>query len=447
MLGKSMTSGSPWKHILFFTFPILAGALLQQLYHTADTVIVGNFAGEEALSAVGTTNTLAFFFLAIAIGFSAGNGVLIAQHYGAEKFDLLRKDAAGGIVLLLVIGTVCSICGMLGAYWAYKYWMAVPPEILSRTVLYFVIYSSGLIFQFAYNALSAILRSVGDSAATLYFLLIASIANILLDLLFVAVFHWGVAGAAVATNIAQALSVAAAWFYMYKKYPVFRCKIRELVWHKEVINDSVKIGLPIALQLVFVALGLTFIQRAVNGFGQVMTASFTVGQRIEMYLHLPCNAMQTALATFTGQNVGAKQYDRVKKGAIQGVMLSVGFTLILSVILWFTAGSLPPLFALSEQAGIYCYRHLKAVALIVIILSIYVPLFGVFQGVRCSLIPTIVALCALTLRVIITYAVKDTSFFGNSIIWWNGLFGFCLGCSITWSIYFSRYFRKKLAGV
>ena len=194
MLGKSMTSGSPWKHILFFTFPILAGALLQQLYHTADTVIVGNFAGEEALSAVGTTNTLAFFFLAIAIGFSAGNGVLIAQHYGAEKFDLLRKDAAGGIVLLLVIGTVCSICGMLGAYWAYKYWMAVPPEILSRTVLYFVIYSSGLIFQFAYNALSAILRSVGDSAATLYFLLIASIANILLDLLFVAVFHWGVAG-------------------------------------------------------------------------------------------------------------------------------------------------------------------------------------------------------------------------------------------------------------
>ena len=447
MLGKSMTSGSPWKHILFFTFPILAGALLQQLYHTADTVIVGNFAGEEALSAVGTTNTLAFFFLAIAIGFSAGNGVLIAQHYGAEKFDLLRKDAAGGIVLLLVIGAVCSLCGMLGAYWAYKYWMAVPPEILARTVLYFVIYSSGLIFQFAYNALAAILRSVGDSAATLYFLLIASIANILLDLLFVAVFHWGVAGAAVATNIAQALSVAAAWCYMYKKYPVFRCKIRELVWHKEVINDSVKIGLPIALQLVFVALGLTFIQRAVNGFGQVMTASFTVGQRIEMYLHLPCNAMQTALATFTGQNVGAEQYDRVKKGAIQGVMLSVGFTLILSVILWFAAGSLPPLFALSEQAGIYCYRHLKAVALIVIILSIYVPLFGVFQGVRCSLIPTIVALCALTLRVIITYAVKDTAFLGHSIIWWNGLFGFCLGCSITWSIYFSRYFRKKLAGV
>jgi Na+-driven multidrug efflux pump len=290
------------------------------------------------------------------------------------------------------------------------------------------------------------LRSVGDSASTLYFLLAASVLNVLLDLLFVAVFHWGVTGAAVATNIAQAVSVVIAWCYMYRKYPVFRIKIRELVWYKDVIVDTVKIGLPIALQLVFVALGLTFIQRAVNGFGQVMTASFTVGQRIEMYLHLPCNALQTALATFTGQNVGAKLYSRVRKGAIQGVLLSLIFTLILSIILWCLAGKLPQLFALSAQASEYCYAHLKAVALIVVVLSLYVPLFGVFQGVRCSLIPTIVALCALTLRVIVTYLAKDSAFFGKSIIWWNGLFGFCLGCTITWSIYYSKYFQKKLTG-
>jgi len=441
-----MTGGSPWKHILFFTFPILAGALLQQLYHTADTVIVGNFAGEKALSAVGTTNTMAFLFLAIAIGFSAGNGVLIAQHYGAGAMDKLRRDAAGGIVFMLSIGAVCSLCGMIGAYWAYKYWMAVPPEILADTLCYFIIYSGGLIFQFAYNSLASILRSVGDSASTLYFLLAASVLNILLDLLFVAVFHWGVTGAAAATNIAQAVSMMIAWCYMYRKYPVFRIKIRELIWYKDVIVDTVKIGLPIALQLVFVALGLTFIQRAVNGFGQVMTASFTVGQRIEMYLHLPCNALQTALATFTGQNVGAKLYSRVRKGAMQGVLLSLIFTLILSVILWFLAGTLPQFFALSDQAAEYCYAHLKAVALIVVVLSLYVPLFGVFQGVRCSLIPTIVALCALTLRVIVTYLVKDSAFFGKSIIWWNGLFGFCLGCTMTWGIYYSRYFQKKLTG-
>ena len=444
MIGKSMTGGAPWKHILFFTFPILAGALLQQFYHTADTIIVGNFAGEAALSAVGTTNTPAFFFLAIAIGFSAGNGVLIAQDFGAERWNELRKSASTGVLFMLLIGAVCSLAGALISPWLYRHFLAVPPEIYEDTVRYFVIYSSGLIFQFAYNSLASILRSVGDSAATLYFLLIASVVNIVLDLLFVAVLHWKVAGAAAATNISQALAVVAAWIYMLKKYPVFRYKITELRWYGKIAADTVKIGLPIALQLVFVALGLTFIQRAVNGFGQVMTASFTVGQRIEMYLHLPCNALQTALATFTGQNVGAKRYDRVKQGAWQGVMLSAGLTLILSAALWFCAGVLPQAFALSEQAAAYCYAHLKAVALIVIILSLYVPLFGVFQGTKNSLVPTIVALCALTLRVIVTYAVKDTAFFGRSIIWWNGLFGFCLGCTITWSIYLSKRFQKRL---
>lgn len=447
MIGKSMTGGTPWKHILFFTFPILAGALLQQLYHTADTLIVGNFAGEEALSAVGTTNTLAFLFLAIAIGFSAGNGVLIAQAFGAEEFEKLRKTASTGIIFMLLLGVICSITGAVISPWAYRQWLAVPENIYIDTVKYFVIYSSGLIFQFAFNALASILRSVGDSASTLYFLLIASVINVLLDLLFVAVFHWGVAGAAAATNISQALAVAAAWIYMQKKYPVFRYKLNEFVWLRQVAVDTAKIGMPIAMQLVFVALGLTFIQRAVNGFGQVMTASFTVGQRIEMYLHLPCNALQTALATFTGQNVGAKRFDRVKQGAVQGVLLSALLTLILSLVLWLSAGTLPAAFALSDQAAEYCYAHLKAVALIVVILSLYVPLFGVFQGTKNSLVPTVVALCALTLRVIVTYAVKDSTFLGHTIIWWNGLFGFCLGCLMTWSIYLSKPFQKRLKAV
>ena len=442
-----MTDGSPWKHILWFTFPILAGSLLQQGYHTADTLIVGNFAGEAALSAVGTTNTLAFFFLAIAIGFSAGNGVLIAQAFGAGYLDKLRQTASTGMIFMLIAGIVCSVLGAVISPWAYRHWLAVPENIFEDTVRYFIIYCSGLVFQFAFNALSAILRSVGDSAATLYFLLIASVINVVLDLLFVAVFHWGVSGAAVATNISQACSVAAAWFYMQKKYPIFRFKYNQFVWVRQVAVDTVKIGLPIALQLVFVALGLTFIQRAVNSFGQVMTASFTVGQRIEMYLHLPCNALQTALATFTGQNVGARRIDRVKQGAWQGTMLSGVFTLVLSAVLWISAGMLPAAFALSDQAALYCYEHLKAVALIVVILSLYVPLFGVFQGTKNSLVPTVVALCALSLRVLVTYAVKDSSFLGHTIIWWNGLFGFCLGCTLTWSFYLSKSFRKRLQNI
>ena len=442
MIGKPMTGGKPWLHILKFTIPVLAGSLLQQLYQTADTVIVGNFTGERALAAVGTTNTLCFLLLAIAIGFSAGNGVISAQHFGAGKLNEVRKDGATGILFLGGLGIFFAIIAIAFSRMAYQYMVDVPENILPETLTYFRIYALGLLFQYLYNALAAILRSVGDSAATLYFLLIASVMNILLDLLFVALLGWGVAGAAWATNIAQAASVVAAWVYMHKKYTVFRYKIRDLVWDNAVAKDTFRIGLPIALQLVFVALGLTFIQRAVNGFGQVMTATFAVGQRIEMYLHLPCNALQTTLATFTGQNVGAKRMDRVKAGAYQGVLISAIFTLILSVPVWCFADTLPGFFALSDTAASYCTSYLKAIALVVVILSLYVPLFGVFQGTKHSLLPTVTALCALTLRVIAVYTFKDSEYFGHTIIWWNPLFGFGLGCIITWIFYWSGIWKK-----
>ena len=430
-----MTSGSPWVHILKFTFPVLAGSLLQQLYQTADTIIVGNFTGERALAAVGTTNTLNFLLLAIAIGFSSGNGVVSAQHFGAGELNKVRKDASTGILFLGGLSLLASAAAIILSRVVYKNAVNVPEHILPETLTYFRIYCLGLFFQYLYNALAAVLRSVGDSASTLYFLLIASAMNILLDLLFVGVFDLGVAGAAWATNISQAVSVLTAWIYMHKKYPIFRFKLRELVWEKSAASDTFKIGYPIALQLVFVALGLTFIQRAVNGFGQAMTAAFAVGQRIEMYLHLPCNALQTTLATFTGQNVGAKRMDRVKHGTYQGVVISAIFTLMISIPVWCCARILPGFFALSDTAASYCTSYLQTVAMLIVILSLYVPLFGFFQGIKHSLIPTITALCALGLRVVVTYLFKDSEYFGHTIIWWNAIFGFGIGCTLSYIFY------------
>jgi putative MATE family efflux protein len=344
----------------------------------------------------------------------------------------------------ILIGLISGAAGIIFSRWAYVKFVAVPPEILDSTLLYYRIYCAGLIFQFAYNSLASILRSVGDSAATLYFLLLASVLNIALDLWFVAVLDWGVAGAAAATNIAQAFSVIAAWIYMQKKYPVFRYKIQELTWKNSIAVTSFKLGWPIAMQLMIVAVGITFIQRAVNSFGQVMTATFTVGQRIEMYLHLPCNAMMTTLATYTGQNVGANKMDRVKQGAAQGVMISFGLTALLSLIVYFCADKLPGLFALGKEASEYSQEYLKSISFVVVILSLYVPLFGVFQGTRHVMVPTVVALCALTLRVIVTFVFKDDpDCFGHTIIWWNGLFGFSTGCIMAYSYYFSGRWRSN----
>ena len=440
---KTMTEGAPWKHILKFSLPVLAGSLLQQLYNTVDTIIVGRYASEDALSAVGTTGSFAFLFLALAMGFSAGNGVVVSQHYGAGNEKAVRDNASSGILFLMILGAASSVIAILTARPAYTYLLDVDKSILELTLSYFRWYAVGLVFQFGYNIFSAILRAVGDSAATLYFLLISSVLNIGLDMLFVAVFKWGVAGAAIATDIAQAASFIAAYFYMRTKYPLFRFKLNEYRWDSRLVLKTVSVGFPISLQLIIVSFGLTFIQRAVNGFGKTMTASFTVGQRIEMYLNLPCNAFQTTLATYSGQNIGAGKMDRIKSGVKQTLTISLIMTLFISACVWLFAPQIITMFSLSEQAAEYCLAHLRAVAIINIVLSMYIPLFGVFQGANHSGLPTVVATCALGMRVLVTYLFRYSDLFGHTIIWWNGIFGFSMGFLVTWSCYLSGVWKNN----
>ncbi len=443
MAEKSMTEGKPWKHILKFAFPVLAGSLLQQLYSTVDSIVVSSFAGEAALSAVGTTGSFTFLFLALATGFSAGNGVVVAQHYGAGDEKQVRANASTGILLLLGMGIFATAAGLLVSRPAFVHLVGVEEELLEMTLQYFRVYTLGLIFQFGYNILSSILRAVGDSAATLYFLLIASVSNILLDLLFVAGFHWGVAGAAAATDLAQAGSFAAAWIYMIRRYPVFRFKPKEFTWNSKLAKATIKAGSPIAAQLIIVSFGLTFIQRAVNGFGQAMTASFTVGYRVELYLNLPCSAFQTTLATYTGQNIGAGRMDRVKKGVRQAMVMSLVLTLCISGLVGIFAGNIVDLFHLGDQAAIYCRAHIRTIALINIILSLYIPLFGVFQGANHGGAATLTAVGALGMRVLATYLFRYSPIFGHTIIWWNGLFGFGTGFLIAWSYYLSNRWQRQ----
>ena len=438
-----MVEGTPWKHILRFALPVLAGSLLQQLYNTADTIIVGKFNGEDALSAVGTTTSFTFLFLALAMGFSAGNGVIVAQHYGAGNETLVKRSASTGILLLLGMGLASTMVAVILSGPAYTYWLDVPKEILNQTLIYFRIYAVGLIFQYGYNIFSSILRAVGDSAATLYFLLISSLSNIALDLLFVAGFKWGVMGAALATDIAQAGSFVAAYIYMIRKYPMFHFGLREFVWDSLLAKKTITVGLPIAMQMAIASLGFTFIQRAVNGFGKAMTASFTVGQRIEMYLNLPCNAFQTTLATYAGQNIGAGRIENVRRGVRQTFVISLIMTLVISAIVWLFADGIISLFGLGSQAIEYCRAHLRTIAFINIILGMYIPLFGVFQASNHGSACTVVATSALSVRVLVTYLFRYSPFFGYTIIWWNGLFGFGTGFAITWSYYLSGRWQKN----
>lgn len=442
-VARTMTVGVPWKHILMFSLPVLFGLVLQQLYNTVDTIVVGNYAGENSLAAVGTTSTLTFLLIAIATGFSAGNGVVVAQAYGAQNDDLVRSNASTGIILLLGMGIISGALGIAFSRQAYESIVSVPPEILELTLEYFNICMLGMVFQFGYNIFSSILRAIGDSAATLYFLLIASVLNILLDLWFVAGLKWGVAGAAWATNISQGVSFICAYWYMTKKYPVFRFKLKEFTYSNKLALQTIQVGTPIAVQLVIVALGLTLIQRAVNGFGKFMTASFTVGQRMELFLNMPFHAFQTTLATYAGQNIGAGKMNRVKLGTKQALIMSVSSTVVISIFVWLYAAKIIDVFGISDQAAVYCIEHIRTIAFVNILLSLYVPIFGVFQGANHCALPTVVATIALSTRVIVTYLLKDSQYFGCSIIWWNGLFGFSLALCVTWCFYLSGIWQKN----
>lgn len=441
--GKSMTAGTPWKLILAFMVPVLLGSLLQQLYNTADAMIVGKFVGEDPLSAVGTTGSFGFLFLALAMGFSNGCGVVVAQHYGAKDEGEVRKNASAGIVLILSMGIVSTIVSLLFCRVAFASWIEVPEDLLDWSVTYFMIYAGGLIFQFGYNIIASILRAVGDSKATLYFLLIASVVNVILDLLFVAVFQWGVGGAAFATDLSQIVACASAYIYMVKKYPIFRFKLKDLTFDVERMKVTLRIGFPMALQLVVVSLGFSFIQRAVNSYGKPMMASFTVAQRMETYMNMPAMSFQTALATYTGQNIGAKQIDRVKQGMKQTIVMSILLTIAVSALIALFAQPISGLFGISGQAVEYCTVHLRVTALCMLLIAIYFPLFGLFQGSGHGEASMLVAIGALAIRVLVTYTLCNLPAFGHTIIWWNQAFGFAMGCTIAWVYYFSGRWKKS----
>lgn len=441
MTKENLLTGKPWKAILTFMFPVFMGLLLQQFYNTADTIIVGNFAGEAALAAVGACGVLTMAFLALANGFSAGACVLIAQSFGAGETATMRRQASSALLVMVGMGMAATVAGVLISRLALRYLLATPESLLSMADTYFRIYSLGLVFQFGYNIVAAILRGIGDSKATLYFLLVASILNVALDLVFVCIFRMGVKGVAIATDIAQMASCVAAFVYMMKKYPLFRWTPKEFTFEWKLAGLTLQRGFPMALQQLIVSLGFVFLQRAVNSYGEAMTASFSVAQKIETYMTLPASALMTTQSTYTAQNMGAGKPERVITGARHTVILSELISICILAVVFVFAAPIVTAFGLGEEAAGYCTAHVRCVALCLIPFASYFPLLGLFQGANNALYSTFVATSALAVRVLSTYVLQELPGIGYHMIWWNTLFGWGLGCILAWVHFFRGKWR------
>ena len=442
-MKKTMTQGTPWKLILMFSLPIMAGNLLQQLYNTADSIIVGQFVSQEALGAVGTCSPLAFLFIALAIGLSTGASILVAQLYGAGQMEEMRKSVSTAMILLLGIGIVMTVVGTVAARPLLKYVLSVPDDVLDMATSYLAIYTMGLIFQFVYNIVAAILRALGDSKATLYFLLVSSIINVGLDLLFVAVFQWSVAGAAIATVIAQACSAIVSVIYMFKKYESLRMKKGEFTFSKTYCLTVLKLGIPVAMQQCVVSVGHLFIQRLVNSYGTAMMSAYTAANRLENYILVPIFGFNSGMNVYVGQNVGAGKLDRVKAGFRQTFLMSCLFCIAISAVLLTVGQDATRIFGIDGEALDLANQYIRAQTPFYIIFAIYQVAMGTLQGSGDVTFATFCTMESLVIRIILSYTLAYFTPMGYTAIWWSMIIGWACAMIPGYIRYFSGAWKKK----
>lgn len=432
-----MTKGPIWKKIIAFAIPLFLGNLFQQFYNTADSLIVGNFLGSSALAAVSSSGNLIFLMVGFFNGLAVGAGVVVARYFGAKKFDLVQRAIHTIITLGFFCGIALTFVGVIAAPQILVL-MGTPPEVLPNSVTYFRIYFCGSLAFVMYNFLVGILQAVGDSRHPLMYLIISSVTNIILDLILVAGFHFGVGAAALATVISQCLSALLCFLHLLrgpKEYRIYLSKLRlDSLLLKQIISN----GLPAGLQNSIISLANVVVQSNINKFGQMAVAGCGSYSKIEGFAFLPITCFALALTTFISQNLGAKEYDRAKKGAVFGVICSVVTAELVGVVIYTFAPYLIAAFNNTPEVLSYGVAKAHTASLFYFLLAFSHCMAGILRGAGKSTVPMFVMLiCWCIIRV--TYITVTVHFIPDiRVIFW--------AYPITWtlsSIVFLLYFLKS----
>ncbi len=350
-MTKSMTEGKPLPLILQFAVPLLIGNLLQQTYNIIDAAIVGRILGADALAGVGASSSVQFLVLGFCIGVCCGFGIPIARSFGAQDYDKMRSDIFHGMALTGIFAVVLTVlCALLCPQILQI--LSTPDDIYENAYRYLFIIFLGIPFNLLYNLMSGIFRSVGDSRTPFMFLAFATVLNIGLDLFFIVVLHLGVAGAAAATVMAQALSGILCFIYMRKKMPVLHLGREDCRWSGDTVKLMLSMGLPMGLQYSITAIGSMVMQSANNGLGSVYVSGFTAGARIKQFAMCPFDALATGTSVFCSQNLGAGKMERIKTGIKQGTAVGILYGLFAGLVIIFFGRTLSLLFVSGENGAI-----------------------------------------------------------------------------------------------
>ena len=331
-MAKDMTSGKPIKLIWNFTIPLLIGNLFQQLYNMADTFIVGRTIGVHALASVGSTGSIIFLILGFANGLTAGLAIPLAQRYGAKNYSGVNRSFYVSILISAVVAILLTILSMIFCRQILEI-MQTPVEIIDGAYDYLMVIFAGIFSSMAFNLLSNIFRSIGDAKTPLYFLVIACIMNIILDVVFIAGFGMGVEGAGYATVLSQIFSALACILYIWKKIPILRLNSKDFVAESSDVKEHVRISFPMAFQSSIIAIGAIIIQITLNQLGATAVTAYTAAQKIDQVAILPMMSFGVTMATFVAQNYGAKKYDRIWRGVRDCIKLSLSFAISVGIIL------------------------------------------------------------------------------------------------------------------
>ncbi|HHY0136270.1 TPA: MATE family efflux transporter [Clostridioides difficile] len=438
---KDLTTGHEGKSIFFFAMPMLIGSLFQQLYNTADSIIVGRFIGKEAMAAVSGANPIMFLLVAALMGVSLGFSILVSQFYGSGDLKKVKATIDTTYILLFIGSILISILGIVFGGPMLKL-MNTPESVFAQSKLYLTIIFSGILFSAGYNSVSAILRGLGDSVTPLYFLIIATILNIVLDLTFIVVLRMGVEGVALATIMAQAVSFIISIIYLNKKHEVLKFKIKGIVYDNKIFKDGLRLGLPSGVQQMLFSIGNMALQFLVNSYGTSAMAAFGAGLRIENFISLPIMNLGSAVSTFVAQNIGAGENERVKKGIRESIKMTLVLAVTVIALILLFRENLIALFNTDKDVIKIGSSYLFIIGPFFLFIGTSFVLSSAMKGAGDSMFALISSIVSLWLgRLPASYLLSK--FFGTDGIWMGIPFGWTLGLIVTVIYYKKGHWKTK----
>ncbi|MDO4331817.1 MAG: MATE family efflux transporter [Eubacteriales bacterium] len=431
-----MTEGPIWKRIITFALPLFLGNLFQQLYNTADSLIVGNFLGSDALAAVSSSSSLIFLMVGFFNGIAMGAGVVVARYFGARKIDCLQRAIHTDIAFGLTAGVALTVIGLTFAP-KFLVWMGTPADVMPNSILYFRIYYCGSLAFVMYNVLVGVLQSIGDSRHPLLYLILSSLINIALDLLFVGVLGLGVGSAALATILSQFVSALLCLRRLLHSPEDYRVSLRKIRFDPVMLRQIIQNGLPAGLQNSIIAIANVVVQSNINSFGKMAVAGCGAYSKIEGFGFLPITCFSLALTTFISQNLGARQYERAKKGARFGILCSISLAEIVGICIYIFSPYLIAAFNNDPEVISYGVLQARTVTLFYFLLAFSHCIAGIMRGAGKATVPMFTMMvCWCIIRVsYITVAVRIVPMI-RTVFW---------AYPLTWSlssVVFLLYFLK-----